>query len=80
MTWLRLGPRSHGMLRSVGIHTQEDLEACGAPTAWRKVRTTFPDQANVDLLYALHGVLHGTCWSTLSCEVKAQLRQEAGLE
>lgn len=78
MTWLRLGPRSHGWLRAVGIHTQEDLEAIGAVEAWRRLNATFPDQVNLDLLYALHGVLHGCCWSTLTHEVKETLRKEVG--
>ncbi len=80
MTWLRLGPRSHGWLRAVGIQTQEDLEALGAVEAWRRVHKAYPDQVSLDLLYALHGVLHGCCWSTLTVHAKDELRRAVGME
>ena len=62
---LGLGPKSEGMLASVGIKTVEELKAVGAIQAFMAVkRAGLP--ASLNLLWALEGALTGQPWKVVA--------------
>ncbi len=72
-----LGPVSVGWLHELGCHTRADLEALGAVMAYKILKHHHPRDVNRNLLYALHGALTDTHWTSISPDVKAALRAEA---
>ena len=73
-----LGPVSCRWLEEAGIATPGELRRVGAVMAYQIVRHRRPE-ANALLLYALHGALTDTHWSSLSPAVRARLRAEAAV-
>lgn len=76
-----IGATIEKRLRSIGIHSPEDLARVGPAEAWRRIRDANPG-ATVPVcyyLYSFEGALRGVHWDDLPEQVKAKLRQEAGV-
>jgi len=71
-----LGNTSVNWLRSIGIHTRQDLEQIGPVTAYNRIRARGIKVSKV-LLYALQGALLNTHWTELDGELKRRLLAEA---
>ncbi len=70
-----LGPASERMLKKAGIESADHLKRLGAIEAFFLVKQQSNPSKN--LLYALHGALHGLSWREASApELRAQLQME----
>lgn len=74
-----LGPKTAARLAEVGIATEADLRALGAPAAYARLKHAFPRETSLNALWALHGALTGVPWTALDAATKARLKREAGL-
>lgn len=75
---LGIGPKSTVRLNRVGIYTRADLERVGSVEAFLRVKRLFPN-ATLNLLYGLESVLMDIHWTKLPKDVKARLKEEAGI-
>lgn len=75
---LGIGPKSTVRLNRVGIFTRADLERVGSVEAFLRVKRVFPN-ATLNLLYGLEAVLMDIHWTKLSKDIKARLKEEAGI-
>ena len=71
-----LGNTSINWLRTIGIHSYQDLKEAGAVEAYSRIKLRGIRVSKV-LLYALHGALTDTHWTELDPNLKAKLVQEA---
>lgn len=71
-----LGPTSGTWLREVGIATVAELKSCGPAIAFQMVKQRRPDDASLNLLWALAAGLLDKDWRDLSEAEKQKLRQE----
>lgn len=71
-----LGNTSINWLRTIGIHSQHDLQAKGAIEAYLEIKQRGIRVSKV-LLYALHGALNDTLWNELDQKTKEHLVQRA---
>jgi DNA transformation protein and related proteins len=79
LTTLRnIGPRSAYFLGAVGIQTVEDLQEIGVVAAYQRAKKIFPDQVNLNLLYALQGAFLDLAWNQLPPPLKEKLLLEGG--
>jgi len=67
-----IGPKSAAWLRQVGIHTQEELHACGALEAYIKVRRA-GFKPSLNLLYALEGAIIDCHWQSIPTDRRSEL-------
>lgn len=70
-----LGLASEKLLAGIGIHDSQDLAEVGAIEAFRRLRLA-GHEANVSLLYALHGALTDQAWDRLPSDQKERLNLE----
>ena len=75
-----LGAVSAAWLEAAGVRTAADLRALGAVEAFRRVAFHRGGDVSANLLYALEGALRDVRWDRLPVEVRARLRQEAGID
>ena len=73
-----LGPVTAGWLQEVGILTEADLRAIGAPAAYRRLRHWGVKRVSLNALWALHGAITGVPWNQIDAETKASLLADAG--
>ena len=71
-----LGNTSIHWLRTIGIHSPQELEAKGAVAAYNEIKTRGIRVSKV-LLYALHGAMTDQHWTELDESTKQQLVDEA---
>jgi DNA transformation protein len=71
-----LGNTSINWLRTIGIHSQSDLQAKGAVAAYLEIKQRGIRVSKV-LLYALHAALIDIPWNELDQKTKEQLLLEA---
>lgn len=69
---LNLGPRSIALLARAGIHTLDELRACGAVSAWQRARALDP-KVSLNLLWALEGAISTTHWRIVAREQRTAL-------
>lgn len=72
-----IGPKTEALLREIGIHGYEDLEREGSVEAYKKLKERYPDNINLNALYAMEAALWGIHWLELPLEVKQQLKAES---
>ncbi len=70
---LNIGPKSAERLRYVGIPDLDTLERVGIVEAYQRVKSAFPHQTSVNMLYALQGALLGIPWQELPDSIKSDL-------
>ena len=79
LTTLRnIGTRSAQWLDSVGIHTPEDLYDVGVVDTYLRVKTAYPEQVSLNMLFALQGAVLDLPWNELPVELKEDLRRQVG--
>lgn len=71
-----LGNTSVNWLRTVGIHTRDDLHRVGPVSAYNRIRDRGIRVSRV-LLYALQGALLDLHWNELDPDLKRRLVEEA---
>jgi DNA transformation protein len=71
-----LGASTVNILNSIGIRTQQELQAIGSVQAYRRIRQRGVHVSRA-LLYALEGALLDKSWQSLDPALKAQLVQMA---
>ena len=72
---MNIGPHTGRWLRSVGICTLADLKAAGPVLAYKVVKLHFPEKVNVVLLYALQGAVDDVPMTSLSEELRMELKE-----
>lgn len=76
LTSLRnIGPKSAAWLESVSIKSTDELFNIGVEQAYRRVRSAYPDQVSLNMLYALQGALLDIPWNELPEDMKSRLRE-----
>lgn len=73
---INLGPKSAERLAAVGIMDADSLRQTGAAAAYRAVKTRFPNDTSLNLLWAIQGALMELHWRDVPDEIKQQLRDE----
>ena len=71
-----LGNTSIHWLRTIGVHSQQDLKEKGAVAAYTEIKQRGIRVSKV-LLYALHGAMTDTHWTELDDGTKQRLVEEA---
>ena len=71
-----LGPSTVNVLNSIGIRTQQELQAVGSVQAYRRIRQKGVHVSRA-LLYAMEGALLDMPWQSLDPALKVQLVQMA---
>jgi DNA transformation protein len=71
-----LGAKSAERIVAVGITDAEILETLGSVAAFHRVKTAFPNDTSLNLLWALQGALMEIHWHDVPPELKHQLLQE----
>ncbi|MBK8287251.1 MAG: TfoX/Sxy family protein [Cellvibrionales bacterium] len=71
-----LGPSTVNVLNSIGIRTQQELQAVGSVQAYRRIRQKGIHVSRA-LLYAMEGALLDMPWQSLDPALKVQLVQMA---
>lgn len=69
-----IGKVVEAQLNEVGISTEADLRAVGSKQAWLRI-LAIDDSACINRLMALEGAVRGVKKSTLSDEVKTELKK-----
>ena len=81
LTTLRnIGPQSARWLTEVDIPTAEQLYEIGAVESYQRVKTAFPDNVSINLLYALHGAIINIAWNKIPPEMKNDLQKQANIK
>ncbi len=73
-----LGATSVNILRTIGIHSLEDLQEAGPVEVYRRVKERGINVSKV-MLYAVQGALEDVHWNELDSSTKEQLVAEAEL-
>ncbi|PKP34714.1 MAG: competence protein TfoX [Bacteroidetes bacterium HGW-Bacteroidetes-17] len=59
----------------LGINTPSDLNYLGSKEAYLRLRLIFPNEAPINILYALEGAIRGISWTRLRADIKADLNR-----
>lgn len=71
-----IGPKSAKWLESVGIHTPDKFYELGPVEAYKLVKSAYPQQISLNMLYALQGAYMDLPWNELPPDLVEQLKQE----
>ncbi|MFE5322354.1 TfoX/Sxy family protein [Paenibacillus sp. NPDC056579] len=71
-----IGPKSEFMLKEIGIHSYDDLNAMGSVQAYIAMQEHYPGRLTLNALYAMEAALWGIHWLELPVEVKETLKAE----
>lgn len=69
-----IGAKLDAQLKSVGVHTAEDLSKIGSRAAWLRIKQEDPSACYMRLC-SLEGALRGVRWKDLEPDVKDELRE-----
>ncbi|MCB1215406.1 MAG: TfoX/Sxy family DNA transformation protein [Deltaproteobacteria bacterium] len=73
-----LGKVSLGYLRQIGVCCLEDLEKHGSVKCYKIIKSLYPRQVSLNLLWSLEGAIRDCDWKELSQEVKQKLILQLG--
>ena len=73
---MNLGPKSAERIVVVGIADTETLERIGAAAAFHRVKSRFPNDTSLNLLWAIQGALMEIHWHDVPSELNQQLLDE----
>ena len=73
-----LGPKTAEWLGEVGIHSEADLRAIGAPAAYRRLKHWNAKRVSLNALWGIYGALNNVPWNKINAETKARLLADAG--
>ena len=71
-----LGPKSESRLIAAGIPDPQTLQSIGAPAAYHRVKTLFPADTSLNLLWALQGAIMDLHSHNIPNEIKQTLLAE----
>ncbi len=71
-----LGPKSAERIVAVGITDLDALSRIGAATTYHKVKSKFPNDTSLNLLWAIQGALMGIHWQDIDDDLKQHLMNE----
>lgn len=69
-----IGPELEKKLIKANIHTPEDLKIFGSRGAFLRLKTIYPAEAYINMLYALEGAIQGIRWHQLNQIVRDELK------
>lgn len=72
-----IGPKSERLLNLVGIHHLDDIQALGPVVTYLRLKTHFPEEVSLNMLYALQGAMLDIHWMDLPENMKEELRKQA---
>ena len=73
-----LGPASARMLRSIDVHTADDLADIGALAAFIRLRAETTHSPSLNLLWAMEASLLDIDWRDLPPALRARRREQLG--
>lgn len=77
LTFLRnIGPTNTRWLESVGIRSPGDLFNLGPVEANKRVKSAYPREVSLNMLYALQGAIMDLPWNELPADIKDKLKRE----
>ena len=77
LTSLRnIGPKSARWLESVGIHSPEELFDLGPVESYKRVKSAYPQEVSLNMLYTLQGAVMDLPWNELPPDIKHKLNRE----
>ena len=77
LTFLRyIGVKSANLLESVGINTAEELFDVGVIEAYKRVKSAYPGEVTMNMLYALQSAWLDLPWNELPLDMKLKLNNE----
>lgn len=77
LTSLRnIGQKSARWLETVGIHSPDELYELGPVEAYKLVKSAYPQQVSLNMLYALQGAVLDLPWNELPPGLLEKLKQE----
>ena len=71
-----LGPKSAERIVAAGITDSDALCRIGAAAAYHKVKSKFPKDTSLNLLWAIQGALMGIHWHNIQDDLKQHLLTE----
>ena len=71
-----IGPKSSEWLASVGVNTLDDVAALGVVETYKRVKSAYPNQVSLNLLYGLQAALLDLPWNELPPDIKAELNSQ----
>ena len=71
-----LGPKSESRLIAAGIPDAQALQRVGVVNAYHRVKTLFPNDTSLNLLWALQGAIMDLHWHDIPNDIKQQLLAE----
>src|SRR5689334_18583957 len=69
-----MGPKSRVWLHEIGINTLEDLQTMGAVEAYRRLKTAFPIEITLNMLWGLQAAILNIPLKMITPEMKAELK------
>lgn len=70
---MNIGVRSAEQLKTVGIQDTYDFYKIGVIDTYMRVKSAYPDQVSLNMLYAVQGAKLGIPWNEISDDMKADL-------
>ena len=71
-----LGPKSETRLIAADITDAQTLQRVGAATAYHRIKTLFPADTSLNLLWALQGAIMDLHWHNIPNDIKQHLLTE----
>ncbi len=68
-----IGSELEKKLRKANISSPEDLQIFGSKGAFLRLKTIYPEEACINMLYALEGAIQGIRWHHLERDTKEDL-------
>ena len=72
-----IGSNSARWLESVGICSPEELFDLGPVEAYKRVKSAYPQEVSLNMLYALQGAIMDLPWNEIPPDIKEKLKCEA---
>ncbi len=68
-----IGKELAGKLTQAEVSSPGELKFLGSKEAFLKIKTIYPEEACINMLYALEGAVQDVRWHKLDKDVKAEL-------
>jgi DNA transformation protein and related proteins len=72
-----IGPKTANWLKSIKIHTLDDLERAGVAQVYHTLKEQ-GRPVSINLVYALQGAILNIHWTGVPLELREELREEVG--
>ena len=71
-----IGPKSRMWLHEIGINSLEDLQTMGVVESYRLLKTTFPAEITLNMLWGLQAAVLNINPKMITPEMKAELKTQ----